>query len=286
MHREYLSLKKPVAFKAKPFVSLLCCRSRGERQGGQGDVVYPIGYSEKPVPDTSIQETDKNLVEKVHSCWSWWDIDLICANEGCGYLWGFFIDLYFLVVSSQIKQSRMIIIQYDKPNTNMFSQVCLFLASSYSAAGTWLLGPWNRSQWTCLSCICQATPSPSSPSWWSAWWPGGPYRPSCPCLPVSIQHLHVYVNGGWNRTSLFWCQSFLNFNSRIHAFCCASAFKLLESSSQQWLQGFVYLIGNLLGSALAIYKCQSMGLLPTHSSDWLAFIEPPQVKAFVLLAKH
>lgn len=55
------------------------------------------------------------------------------------------------------------------------------------------------------------------------------------------------------------------------------AFKLLESSSQQWLQGLVYLVGNLLASALAIYKCQSMGLLPTHSSDWLAFIEPPQV---------
>lgn len=59
----------------------------------------------------------------------------------------------------------------------------------------------------------------------------------------------------------------------------ASAFKLLESSSQQWLQGLVYLIGNLLGSALAIYKCQSMGLLPTHSSDWLAFIDPPQVRS-------
>lgn len=43
----------------------MLCRSRSERQGGQGDVVYPIGYSEKPVPDTSIQETDKNLVEKV-----------------------------------------------------------------------------------------------------------------------------------------------------------------------------------------------------------------------------
>ena len=38
-----------------------------DRQGGQGDVVYPIGYSEKPVPDNSIQETDKNLVEKVSS---------------------------------------------------------------------------------------------------------------------------------------------------------------------------------------------------------------------------
>uniref|UniRef100_A0A8C4X4Z1 ER membrane protein complex subunit 4 n=1 Tax=Erpetoichthys calabaricus TaxID=27687 RepID=A0A8C4X4Z1_ERPCA len=54
------------------------------------------------------------------------------------------------------------------------------------------------------------------------------------------------------------------------------AFKLLESSSQQWLQSLVYFVGNLLGLALAVYKCQSMGLLPTHSSDWLAFIEPPE----------
>lgn len=65
-----------------------------------------------------------------------------------------------------------------------------------------------------------------------------------------------------------------------HLLTLPLAFKLLESSSQQWLQGLVYLIGNLLGSALAIYKCQSMGLLPTHSSDWLAFIEPPQVSFF------
>lgn len=57
----------------------------------------------------------------------------------------------------------------------------------------------------------------------------------------------------------------------------STAFKLLESSSQKFLQGLVYLIGNFLGLALAVYKCQSMGLLPTHASDWLAFIEPPEV---------
>lgn len=51
---------------------------------------------------------------------------------------------------------------------------------------------------------------------------------------------------------------------------------MLESSSQKFLQGLVYLIGNLMGLALAVYKCQSMGLLPTHASDWLAFIEPPE----------
>lgn len=67
-------------------------------------------------------------------------------------------------------------------------------------------------------------------------------------------------------------QRFLN-----HFSIVPTAFKLLESSSQKFLQGLVYLIGNLLGLALAVYKCQSMGLLPTHASDWLAFIEPPEV---------
>ena len=34
------------------------------------------------------------------------------------------------------------------------------------------------------------------------------------------------------------------------------------------------LAGNLAGVALAMYKCHSMGLLPTHVSDWLAFADP------------
>lgn len=39
-------------------------------------------------------------------------------------------------------------------------------------------------------------------------------------------------------------------------------------------QKFVYFIGNIINVALALYKCQSMGLLPSHSSDWLSFVEP------------
>ncbi|KAM7377064.1 hypothetical protein PAMA_013717 [Pampus argenteus] len=149
-------------------LSLGNTRSR-DRQGGQGDVVYPIGYSEKPVPDTSIQETDKNLVEK--RCWD--------------------------VALGPLKQIPM----------NLFIM--------YMSGNTISIFP--------IMMVCMM-----------AWRP-------------------------------------------IQALMSMSAtFKLLESSSQQWLQGLVYLIGNLLGSALAIYKCQSMGLLPTHSSDWLAFIEPPQ----------
>lgn len=57
-----------------------------------------------------------------------------------------------------------------------------------------------------------------------------------------------------------------------------AALKALESSSRRALQGLVFLVGNGLGLALALYKCQAMGLLPTRPSDWLAFVTPPQVR--------
>ncbi|XP_057244932.1 ER membrane protein complex subunit 4 [Malurus melanocephalus] len=56
--------------------------------------------------------------------------------------------------------------------------------------------------------------------------------------------------------------------------------KALESSSRRALQGLVFLVGNGLGLALALYKCQAMGLLPTRPSDWLAFVTPPQRMEF------
>lgn len=37
------------------------------------------------------------------------------------------------------------------------------------------------------------------------------------------------------------------------------------------LQKAVYLICNILTLALGLWKCQSMGLLPTGTADWLAF---------------
>ena len=48
------------------------------------------------------------------------------------------------------------------------------------------------------------------------------------------------------------------------------------------VQKVVYFLGNLSGIALAMYKCQVMGLLPTHPSDWLAFVEPQKVSHSVL----
>ena len=41
-----------------------------------------------------------------------------------------------------------------------------------------------------------------------------------------------------------------------------------------YLQKLIYILGNLVNVGVALYKCHSMGLLPTHASDWLAFQEP------------
>ncbi|XP_014283855.1 ER membrane protein complex subunit 4 [Halyomorpha halys] len=56
-------------------------------------------------------------------------------------------------------------------------------------------------------------------------------------------------------------------------FTMQHTFKMIEGSHAAG-QKFVYFLGNIVNIALALYKCQSMGLLPTHASDWLAFVEP------------
>ncbi|EPQ19927.1 Transmembrane protein 85 [Myotis brandtii] len=148
-------------------------RGRSDRGGGQGDSLYPVGYLDKQVPDTSVQETDRILVEK--RCWD--------------------------ILGPPLKQIPM----------NLFIM--------YMAGNTISIFP------TMMVCMM-------------AW------RPIQALMAIS------------------------------------ATFKMLESSSQKFLQGLVYLIGNLMGLALAVYKCQSMGLLPTHASDWLAFIEPPERMEF------
>jgi ER membrane protein complex subunit 4 len=59
-------------------------------------------------------------------------------------------------------------------------------------------------------------------------------------------------------------------------FTTGATFKSFETVQQNIvLQKLVFFIGNLINIGLALYKCHSMGLLPTHASDWLAFVEPP-----------
>lgn len=56
-------------------------------------------------------------------------------------------------------------------------------------------------------------------------------------------------------------------------FTTAQTFKSFEVNTNIILQKFIFFIGNLINIGLALYKCHSMGLLPTHASDWLAFAD-------------
>lgn len=55
------------------------------------------------------------------------------------------------------------------------------------------------------------------------------------------------------------------------------AFKMIEGD-QAPLQKLAYIFGNLVAVGMSVFKCNSMGLLPTHSSDWLAFADIPEVR--------
>ncbi|CAG5126604.1 unnamed protein product, partial [Candidula unifasciata] len=52
-----------------------------------------------------------------------------------------------------------------------------------------------------------------------------------------------------------------------------NTFKSIEGE-QAILQKLVFCFGNIVCLVMAVYKCQTMGLLPTHASDWLAFVDP------------
>ncbi|XP_011494960.1 PREDICTED: ER membrane protein complex subunit 4 [Ceratosolen solmsi marchali] len=55
-------------------------------------------------------------------------------------------------------------------------------------------------------------------------------------------------------------------------FTLQQTFKVIEGT-HAFGQKFVFFLGQIVNIFLALYKCQSMGLLPTHASDWLAFVE-------------
>ena len=57
----------------------------------------------------------------------------------------------------------------------------------------------------------------------------------------------------------------------------ATTFKQLDTDTgaiSALGQKIVFVLGNMANVALAVYKFNSMGLLPTYVSDWLAFADP------------
>uniref|UniRef100_A0A1I7ZBI2 ER membrane protein complex subunit 4 n=1 Tax=Steinernema glaseri TaxID=37863 RepID=A0A1I7ZBI2_9BILA len=51
------------------------------------------------------------------------------------------------------------------------------------------------------------------------------------------------------------------------------------------LHKLVFILGNLAGVALALYKCHGMGLLPNTPSDWLDFLPVPQRMQYSLYSE-
>ena len=49
---------------------------------------------------------------------------------------------------------------------------------------------------------------------------------------------------------------------------------------QAIVQLIVYILANLAGIGLGVYKFHNMGLLPTAQSDWLEFMEARQVRTY------
>lgn len=50
------------------------------------------------------------------------------------------------------------------------------------------------------------------------------------------------------------------------------------------LHKLVFVLGNMIAIAMALYKLHSMGLLPNHASDWLDFQLPPQRMQYSLVS--
>lgn len=67
--------------------------------------------------------------------------------------------------------------------------------------------------------------------------------------------------------------------SRCFTVACFPVFKKL-SGDQAILQMAVYLLANLVGIGLGVYKVNAMGLLPTSQSDWLEFMVVREVSYY------
>ncbi|KAF8564639.1 hypothetical protein P879_06394 [Paragonimus westermani] len=93
-----------------------------------------------------------------------------------------------------------------------------------------------------------------------------------PLRQVPMNLFIMWISG--NSISIFPLMSVIMLFLRpIQAlFSIQSTFSMIEGS-QAPLQCLVYVLGNVVMIALAMYKCHSMGLLPTYASDWLAFVD-------------
>ncbi|EIW60893.1 DUF1077-domain-containing protein [Trametes versicolor FP-101664 SS1] len=108
-----------------------------------------------------------------------------------------------------------------------------------------------------------------------------------PAKSLPMQAFMLYMSGGgvqiFSMGIVFMLLSspFKNLASINSAFApFAPASSSPKAFSTLSLQKVAYILCNLLTLALGLWKCRSMGLLPTGTGDWLAFEtrgQPPEI---------
>lgn len=96
-----------------------------------------------------------------------------------------------------------------------------------------------------------------------------------PIKQVPMNLLIMYMSG--NSISIFpiMMVAMMLIRPLKAALSTQATFKSVEAAGNVTGQKIISILGNLANVALALYKCHSMGLLPTHASDWLAFVDAP-----------
>ena len=97
---------------------------------------------------------------------------------------------------------------------------------------------------------------------------------------ISIFPIMMVIMMAWRPFKTLW-----TVNATFKALDSSSSDPAAAASATANLgQKIVFVLGNLVGVALAMYKCHSMGLLPTHASDWLAFADPIERAEYAYVA--
>ncbi|KAI6011617.1 hypothetical protein EDC04DRAFT_2882246 [Pisolithus marmoratus] len=117
--------------------------------------------------------------------------------------------------------------------------------------------------------------------------PGFSNQPTSNAKSLPMQVFMLYMSGGGVQIfsmGIVFMLLLTPFKSIAGMNAAFAPFAPASSNSTSWstlpLQKIIYMACNLLTLAVGLWKCRSMGLLPTGTGDWLAFEtrgQPPEI---------
>jgi len=111
-----------------------------------------------------------------------------------------------------------------------------------------------------------------------------------PAKSLPMQAFMLYMSGGGVQVFSIGIVFMLMFSPFKNVAAINTAFAQFapspsssKSFSVLFFQKIVYIVANMMTLALGLYKCNSMGLLPMGTGDWLAFETrgpPPEISLY------